>query len=94
MPATKLKDYLDRNSIKYVGITHSPAYTAQEIAASAHIPGRNFVKTVMIKIKGKMAMAVLPASLNIVFDQLDEVLETEDVQLATEEEFKDLFPDC
>ena len=66
MPATKLKGYFDRNSVKYVGITHSLAYTAQEISASAHIPGRNFIKTVMIKIKGKMAMAVLPASFNIV----------------------------
>jgi len=36
----KVKDYLDSHQIKYVTITHSPVYTAQEIAASAHIPGK------------------------------------------------------
>ena len=37
MPAKKLKDFLDRNDIRYVSIIHSPAYTAQAIAHSAHI---------------------------------------------------------
>ena len=40
MPAKKLKEFLDKNKVKYVAISHSPAYTSQEIAASAHVPGR------------------------------------------------------
>jgi Ala-tRNA(Pro) deacylase len=40
MPVKKLKEYLDNNNIKYIVIKHSPVYTAQEIAASAHIPGK------------------------------------------------------
>ncbi|NIT03448.1 deacylase, partial [Candidatus Saccharibacteria bacterium] len=66
----KLKDYLDSHQIKYVTITHSPVFTAQEIAASAHIPGKELAKTVMVKIDGKTAMAVLPASYRVDFDLL------------------------
>ena len=50
MPLKKVKDYLDTNNIKYVIISHSPAYTAMEVAASAHIPGNELAKTVMVKI--------------------------------------------
>jgi Ala-tRNA(Pro) deacylase len=68
MPVEKLKGFLDQNKIKYTVIRHSEAYTAQEIAASTHIPGKEIAKTVMVKIDGKMSMAVLPGSCKIDFD--------------------------
>jgi len=94
MPLTKIKEFLDKHKIKYTIIKHSSAYTAQEIAASAHISGKELAKTVMIKFNGKMAMAVLPASYKISFDNLKEVLGVEKVRLAYEQEFMDKFPDC
>jgi Ala-tRNA(Pro) deacylase len=94
MPLTKIKEFLDEHSIKYTIIKHSSAYTAQEIAASAHISGKELAKTVVIKIDGKMAMAVLPASYKIIFDELKEALGVEKVRLAYEQEFIDKFPDC
>ncbi len=94
MPLTKIKEFLDAHNIKYTIIKHSSAYTAQEIAASAHISGKELAKTVMIKFDGKMAMAVLPASYKISFDDLKEVLGVEKVRLAYEQEFMDKFPDC
>ncbi|MGB5848627.1 MAG: YbaK/EbsC family protein [Ignavibacteriaceae bacterium] len=94
MPLTKIKKFLDKHNIKYAIIKHSSAYTAQEIAASAHISGKELAKTVMIKFDGKMAMTVLPASYKINFDDLKEVLGVEKVRLAYEQEFKDKFPDC
>ncbi len=94
MPLTKIKKFLDEHNIKYTIIKHSSAYTAQEIAASAHISGKELAKTVMIKFDGKMAMAVLPASYKISFDDLKEVLGVEKVRLAYEQEFMDKFPDC
>ncbi len=94
MPALKLKNYLDEQGVKYLTIKHSQAYTAQEIAASAHIKGKGFAKTVLIKIDGQMAMAVLPASYKVDFDMLKEALETDKVRLANEQEFKDKFPGC
>jgi len=94
MPLTKIKEFLDSNKVKYVIVQHSPAYTAQEVAAAAHISGKELAKTVMIKIEGKIAMAVLPASYKISFDQLKEVLGVDDVKLAYEQEFMEKFPDC
>ncbi|MEN8194497.1 MAG: YbaK/EbsC family protein, partial [Bacteroidota bacterium] len=94
MPTQKLKNALDENNIKYVTINHSQAFTAQEIAASAHIKGDEFAKTVILKIDGKMAMAVLPASYSIDFSELDQLGLGESVRLANEMEFKDRFPGC
>ncbi|HEY0945959.1 MAG TPA: YbaK/EbsC family protein [Opitutaceae bacterium] len=94
MPATKLKAFLDGHDIKYVSIQHSAAYTAPEVAASAHVSGRDFAKTVIVKIEGDMAMVVLPASRRLVLTDLREMLETDHVRLASEAEFKDTFPDC
>lgn len=94
MPANKVKEYLDSQKVEYTTLEHSPVYTAQEVAASAHIPGRQLAKTVMIKLDGKMAMAVLPASHRVNFDHLKKALGASQVELATEREFKDLFPDC
>ena len=53
-----MKELLDDNRIKYVTFKHSPAYTAQEIAQSAHISGKNLAKIVILKIDDKMTMAV------------------------------------
>ena len=94
MPVRKLKQYLDRQHIRYVTILHSTAYTAQEIAASAHIPGRMLAKTVMVKLDGEMAMAVLPASSRVDFALLRRASGALRAELATEEEFKNMFPEC
>jgi Ala-tRNA(Pro) deacylase len=94
MPIKKLKEFLDNNNIKYVTIEHSPSYTAQEIAASAHIPGKELAKTVIVKIDGKMAMAVLPASFKVNFGLLKKASSAKNVTLAGEDDFKDMFPDC
>ncbi len=94
MPVKKLKDFFDRENVKYTTISHSQAFTAQEIAASAHIPGEELAKTVMVKIDGKMAMAVLPASCRVNFELLKTAARAHEVELATEKEFKDMFPEC
>ncbi|MCY1722612.1 YbaK/EbsC family protein [Prolixibacteraceae bacterium Z1-6] len=94
MPVEKLKTFLDENKVKYVTIKHSSAYTSQEIAAKAHISGKEFAKTVIVKIDGRLAMAVLPASYQVDFKMLEEIFGTTKVALATEAEFNRFFPDC
>jgi Ala-tRNA(Pro) deacylase len=94
MPVTKLRELLDREGVKYLTVSHSPAFTAQEIAASAHIPGKEIAKTVMVKLDGRMVMAVLPATARVDMDRLREVAGVREVELATEEEFKRLFLEC
>ena len=94
MPVKKLKEFLDSNKVKYVSISHSAAYTAQEIAASAHVPGKELAKTVMVKLDGKMAMAVLPASYKVDLQHLKDAVGAATVALAGEREFRDMFPGC
>ncbi len=94
MPAKKLKQFLDGHKVKYLAISHSPVYTAQEIAASAHVPGKELAKTVIVKVDGQMAMAVLPATRQVDFKLLKKALAAKKVELASEGEFADRFPEC
>jgi len=94
MPVRKLKEFLDQEKVKYVSIVHSTAYTAQEVAASAHVTGRELAKTVIVELDGKMAMAVLPANRKIVLQELREVTGCDEVKFASEEEFRQRFADC
>jgi Ala-tRNA(Pro) deacylase len=94
MACAKLQEYLDSQSVKYVSIKHSPAFTAQEIAASAHIPGQDVAKTVVVKLDGEMALVALPATQMVRMNHLKAVMGVEKAELASEEEFKGRFPDC
>lgn len=94
MPTTQVKKFLDSNQVKYVSIKHSPSYTAQEVAASAHIPGKTMAKTIIVKLDGTMAMVVEPANHKINFDQLKKLAGAKEVALASESEFQNRFPEC
>ena len=94
MPVERLKDYLNNENVKYVTIQHSEAFTANEIAESAHISGKELAKTVMFKIDGEMAMVVVPGSSQVDLDRLKLAVGSGNVDLADEDEFKDEFPDC
>ena len=90
----KLQEYLDEHQIKYQVLTHSTAYTAQEVAQAQHIPGKDVAKVVMVrKENGLPVMLVLPASHKVDFAKLHEVLGTR-AELEPEREFRDLFPGC
>ncbi len=93
MPLARLQEFLDSHNIKYVVITHSVGYTAQGIAALTHISGKELAKTVIVKLDGSLAMAVLPASAQVDLARLKSVAGAS-VGLASEQEFKDKFPDC
>lgn len=94
MSAMKLKAFLDSRGARYVTVRHSPAYTAQEVAASAHVTGRDFAKTLVVYIGGELALVVIPATRRLMIRDLQEMLENAHVRLATEAEFLSHFPDC
>lgn len=94
MPLKRLLEFLDNHGVKYVTIRHSPAFTAQEVAQSAHIRGQDLAKTVMVKIDGRMAMAVLPASQKVDLELLRAAAGAKKVELAREAEFQERFPGC
>ena len=92
MPVRKLKEFLDQNGVRWGSSVHSPADTAQEIAASAHVKGKELAKTVMVKVDGKPVMVVLPASQRVDFQVLRDVTGGGVVVLSSEAEFRELVP--
>jgi Ala-tRNA(Pro) deacylase len=94
MPAKQLKEFLDSHKVKYVTVTHSTAYTAQEIASLAHVRGDEFAKTVIAKIDGAMVMAVLPALYHVDLPLLKATAKGKKIALANETDFRDRFPGC
>ncbi len=89
----RLRDFLDSRKVKYVVVTHSQAFTAQEIAQSMHVPGREMAKTVVVRTPKGLALAVLRALDRVDLALVGKALGGE-ARLATEQEFADAFPDC
>jgi Ala-tRNA(Pro) deacylase len=94
MPLTKLREFLDSHDIKYMVVSHSIAYTAQGVAALVHLSGKKLAKTVIVKVDDDLAMAVVPASFHVDLDLVRNAASARTVEVATEQEFKDAFPDC
>ncbi len=90
----KVTDFLDAKSVDYEVMQHEVAYTAQELAAAQHVPGKRFVKTVIVEGPEGFIMCVLPAIHNIDFDKLRSATGVEELKLATEQDVANLFPDC
>ena len=94
MARKRVQKFLDDNDVKYVVLEHSPAYTAMEVAQATHIPGREMAKPVVVKLDGRMALAVVTASQHVGLDALMRVADAKQAELAAESEFVSLFPDC
>jgi Ala-tRNA(Pro) deacylase len=94
VPVEQVKQFLQANNIKYVTITHSTAYTAQEIAALTHMKGRDLAKTVVVKLDGTLALSVVPASSHVDLLRLRELSGAKTTELAGEGEFRTRFPGC
>ncbi len=89
----RLRDYLDENRISYTHCTHRLAYTAQEIAAAQHVPGKEMAKTIVLKTDGQYSLLILPAVMKIDLKSLRDELPFKHLELASEKEFSALFPD-
>ncbi len=94
MPCEKLLEYLKTNGVDYEFIEHPKAYAAEDVAHKAHLPERDFAKTVLVRLDGLMAMAVVPAAFKVNFNLLCEAAGANTISLALEDEFAARFPDC
>ena len=94
MPLSKVKELLDRQHINYSTINHDTAYTAQEAAAMAHVSGNEVAKTVLVKVDGRLVMAVVPASSKVDLFALQDAISAHSCTLAQEDDFSGAFPDC
>lgn len=95
MPVLKrLECYLDESHIPFVHSVHPLTFTAKETAHSEHISERTLAKTVVVLADGVFAMAVLSADSVVDLPELRHAMGVRDLRLATEQEMRDLFPDC
>jgi Ala-tRNA(Pro) deacylase len=86
----KLQEFLDANRVRYAVMSHEPAFTAQQVAAAQHVPGKELAKVVMVRAGDRFLMAVLPATAKLDVHKMPE----RGARLATEHEFQSLFPHC
>jgi len=91
---SRVKDFLDNQKVSYTHHVHRTAYTAQEVAAEEHIPGKMMAKTVVVKSGNQLAMVVIPASARLDLEALRSLVGNKEARLASELEFTGAFPDC
>jgi Ala-tRNA(Pro) deacylase len=94
MPCAKLLEYLHESGVDFTFVDHPRAFAAEDVARKAGLDGRSFVKTVLVRLDGLMAMALVPAPFKINFNLLREAAGAGTIVLALEREFEERFPDC
>ena len=95
MPISRiLKECLDREHVHYDVLPHPEAFRALATAQVLQTPEKEMAKVVIVKVDQRFVMMVLPASWQVDLHRLREVFMTHHVRLATEDQIKDLFPDC
>jgi Ala-tRNA(Pro) deacylase len=90
--APTLQRYLDSNVV-YDVITHEPTPSSARTAEACHVSGDQLAKAIVLRREGGYLLAVVPASHHIRLADLKAQLGDE-VELANEQEFQRLFPDC
>src|SRR5437899_12423295 len=90
----RLERYFRENGVKYQVQSHPEVYTAQEVAAVEHIPGRLMAKVVMAMIDGALTALVLPAPHRVEMPMLKAALGAKDARQAREHEFANVLTDC
>ena len=89
----KIIQFLKDQKIPFESFSHAEAFTAQEVAEAQHVPGRDLVKTVVVKTGTKFALAVVSAVQQVDLKRLSDVMGAPTV-LAEEKELFELFPGC
>ena len=92
--AAKLKSFLDESKVRYHVLKHHEKFTSPEIAQALHVPGQLLAKVVMLEAKDGLLMAVLPANLHVDLAKFAQLADVKACALATEDQFRDAFPDC
>jgi len=91
--ALTLQQYLDDKHIDYDVLKHKRTLSAEGTAHASHVPGNRLAKGVVLTREGGFVVAVIPASSKVRFDVIERMLHCP-VQLASEDEIAELFPDC
>jgi len=90
----QVTEFLDKSKVKYKVTKHEPSYTAQNLAAAEHEPGKFVAKPVIVRADDKYVMCVLSAPNKVDMKALKKQLGAKSVKLADEKEIGRIFPDC
>ncbi len=90
----RVREWLDQQKVQYEVIPHREAYTAQEVAGAAHVPGRAFAKVVILKGQQGLTMAVLPAKCRLDVTRMQQLLNDSTATLDPEADFAKTFIGC
>jgi Ala-tRNA(Pro) deacylase len=94
MPATRLHALLEEHGIDHEVHEHPHAVSAQRLAAAEGVSGYLVAKPVMVSIGGQLAMVVIPGAELLDLERAREVFGGNEVRLAEEAEFTEVFDDC
>lgn len=94
MRPRSLDRFLRDARVPFTTFQHPPAFTAQEIAAVSHVPGRSWAKVIACIVDDEVVLAVLPAHLMVDLDALCALAGGCGIRLADEREFARLYPEC
>ena len=95
MLVERARRLLETDGVVFETLPHREAYTAQGVAAAAHVSGWMLAKVLVVRAPGEgPIMVVLPASCRLDLAALAHVLGKPSVSLLAESDMKELFPDC
>ena len=88
-------DFLTNKGIEFDTLPHRDTYNAKAMAETLQVSERDVAKTVLLRTGAvNFAVADLPANQQIDLEKAARVLGDGKVELATEFEISQLFPDC
>ncbi len=90
----RLEQFLRDAGVKHEFQRHPAAFTAQEVAAAEHLPGRMLAKVVIILVDDVLTMAVVPAPSKVDTEKVRAAMGAAEARVAREGEFAEAFPDC
>jgi Ala-tRNA(Pro) deacylase len=93
MIPTMIESHLRSHHGGFEHHTHASAMTAQELAAAEHVSGYRVAKPVVVKLDGKLAIAVVAATDRVSLGVLEEATGAS-AELVPEAEFAERFVPC
>ena len=89
----KLQEFLDGQGIEFDLLPHRHTYNSSSTAEATHVPGDSLAKAVLLEDAQGYLMAVIPSTHRLNLAMLRSTLHRP-LELATEGELGELFPDC
>lgn len=91
--ALTLQQYLDDKHIDYDVLKHKRTCSSEGTAHASHVPGERLAKAVVLTREGGFVVAVVPACARVELHSIERILRCP-VELASEDEIAEIFPDC